>query len=153
MKHSIGCARTGETISRRTIDGSRSPQPKIIDLSKAHFYEMGHSSQLHSIPHIVFQTYGAENRTPSILRDRLLSVFRIFRISGKTFDSVVRHECSIIAAHCTPKFVNGHFVLRNMRLLATIARALSIVFKKRSLPFIGRSGTTTEYFSSVKSIS
>lgn len=62
----------------------------------------------------------------------------------KTFDSVVRHECSIITAHCTPKFVNGHFVLRNMRLLATIARALSIVFEKRSLLFIGRSGTTTE---------
>ena len=60
VKHSIGCARTGETNQPKYDRGSRSSQQKIIDLTKAHFVEMGHSSQLHSIPHIVFQAYGAE---------------------------------------------------------------------------------------------
>lgn len=59
VKHSIGCARTGEA-NQSNYDGSRSTQQKNLKLSKTHFVEMGHSSQLHSIPHIVFHAYGAE---------------------------------------------------------------------------------------------
>lgn len=89
-----------------------------------------------------------------MLRDRLL--FRVPEYSAyleNMFDSVARHECSIITARRTPEIVTGHVVLRNMRVLATILTTLSIVFEKRSLLFIGRIRTTTNRFSFVKLLS